>query len=229
MQAVTEVHWSDLGYLTPDAPDCQRDVWALLGRLCSHQALAHDELALRTAEPTWAATLSEGAGRWRDLSRDLDAEAGEDARLRIADDEAVRALDGALLEVLGSGHVPALIVTGYVVLGELGLLPARLLEEIAGPHARPLAARVATCDDHHALARLFGAVEPGPSDRQDLRRMLRHLDGLLATVHGTWRQTFHVLGVDGEHLEEASRETARRAGERLGLRLTAADLAVFRV
>jgi hypothetical protein len=187
-----------------------------------------EELGLRTAEPTWAATLAESGRRAVALAGELDAEAGADALERLADDEAARALDGALLEVLGSGHVPAVIVTGYVVLGELAMQPARLLEDVAGAHARPLVARVAASDGHEALARLFGATDPSPADRESLRRMLRHLNGLLATVHGTWRQTFHVLGVDGENLEEASQHALRRASERLGLRVTAADLAVLR-
>ncbi|MHC5209216.1 MAG: hypothetical protein ACYTG2_00680 [Planctomycetota bacterium] len=226
---MAELDWRDMGYLTPDAPECQQDVWALLGRLQTHLATAFDELGLRTVEPTWAASLAETGGRSRDLARDLEAEAGADALVRLADDEAVRTLDGALAEVLGSGHVPAVIVTGYVVLGELGMLPARLLEDLAGPYARPLAARVAASDGHAVLARLFGASEPAPADRENLRRMLRHLDGQLATVHATWRQTFHVLGLDGENLEEGARECYREAAGRLGLKVTAADLAVFRV
>jgi hypothetical protein len=228
MRNVADLDWRDMGFLTPDAPECQQDVWALLGRLQAQLALALDELGLRTAEPTWAANLAETGARARALARDLDAEAGPAALARLADDEAVAAFDGALVEVLCSGHVPAVIVTGFVVLGELGMLPARLLEDVAGPHARPLAARVAGSDGHTALARLYGALEPKAPERENLRRMLRHLDGLLATVHATWRQTFHVLGVDGEHLEDASRQAYRAAAERLGLKVTAADLAVFR-
>jgi hypothetical protein len=228
MRGVADLDWRDMGFLTPDAPECQQDVWALLGRCQALLATALDELGLRTAEPTWAASLGDAAQRARDLARELDAQAGASALARLADDESVRALDGALAEVLASGHVPALIVTGYVVLGELGMLPARLLEDVAGPHARPLAARAAGSDTHALLARLFGAAEAAPAERSNLRRMLRHLNGLLATVYATWRQTFHVLGVDGEHLEEAARASYREAAERLGLEATAADLAVFR-
>ena len=77
---MTQPHWKDLGFLTPDAPECQRDVWALLARLQGHLALALEELAVRTAEPTWQATLSEEASRAAALRALLDSEAGTDAQ-----------------------------------------------------------------------------------------------------------------------------------------------------
>jgi hypothetical protein len=226
---VTPLDWKLLGYLTPDAPECQRDVWALAARLHGQLGDTLADLALRTAEPTWAATLQDLAGRARELRDALAAEAGPEAAIRLADDEAAAALDGSLGEVLASGHVPSLVVTGYVVLGELSVLPARLLADVAGPHARLLCARIAGAELHRPLARLFAATDPGPRDRESLRRMLRHLDGQLFAVYATWRQTFHVLGVDGEVLEEEAALTARAALETLGLKCTAADLAVFRV
>jgi len=228
MRRVTPLDWKDLGYLTPDAPDCQRDVWALLARLQGHLGDALADLALRTAEPTWAATLEDQAGRARALRDVLAAEAGPDAQLRLADDDAAIELEGSLGEVLNSGHVPSLVVTGYAVLGELGTLPARLLEDVAGAHARPLCARLVAAETHRPLARLFGATDPTPHDRENLRRLLRHLNGQLFTLYATWRQTFHVLGVDGEALEEEAARTARAASVELGLKVTAADLAVFR-
>jgi hypothetical protein len=225
---VTAPHWKDLGFLTPDAPECQQDVWALMGRTQTQLAAALDELALRTAEPTWAASLADLAGRARTLGRDLLQEAGEPAQERLASDEAMIEFEGPLEEVLGSGHVPSLIVTAYAVLGELGTLPARLLEDLAGVYSRPICARILATDSHRSLARLFLATDPAPQDRDNLRRLLRHLNGRLFVVYATWRQTFHVLGVDGESLEEESRNTARVAAEALGLKVTAADLAVFR-
>lgn len=224
---MTAPHWKDLGFLTPDAPECQQDVWALLGRVQEHLAAALDELALRTAEPTWAASLAELAGRARTLGADLLQEAGAAAVERLHADEAVLDFEGPLAEVLGSGHVPSLIVTAYAVLGELGALPARLLEDMAGVYARPICARILATDSHRSLARLFLATDPAPQDRENLRRMLRHLNGRLFTVYATWRQTFHVLGVDGEWMQEESRTTARAAAEALGLKVTGADLAVF--
>ncbi|HTE04828.1 MAG TPA: hypothetical protein VK824_01435, partial [Planctomycetota bacterium] len=112
---MTPLDWRDLGYLTPDAPECQRDVWALLARLQRQLGEALTDLALRTAEPTWAATLEEHGARARALRDALAAEAGPEAAARLADDEAASALDGSLGEVLASGHVPSLIVTGYAV------------------------------------------------------------------------------------------------------------------
>jgi hypothetical protein len=228
MRGVLPPDWKDLGYLTPDAPECQRDVWALLARLQGHLGAALAELALRTAEPTWAAALADQGERARVLRDDLQREAGEAARQRLADDDAALALEGALDEVLASGHVPSLIVTGYAVLGELGTLPARLLEEVAGTHARLLCARVVAAETHRPLARLFGATDPSPQDRENLRRMLRHLNAQLSALYATWRQTFHVLGVDGEVLEEEAARTGRAAAEALGLKFTQADLAAFK-
>ena len=221
-------HWKDLGFLTPDAPECQRDVWALLARQQAHLASALEELALRTAEPTWSATLRDGALRAVELGELLAAEAGEPARERVAADDAVAEFESSLGEVLASGHVPSLLAGGYSTLGELSVLPARLLAEVAGPHARPIAARVADAGTHLPLGRLFGMLHAGPTDLEGLRRMLRHLNGRLFTVYATWRQTFHVLGVDGEWVQEEARTTARSAAHVLGLKVTAADLAVFR-
>jgi len=228
MRRVTNLDWKKLGYLTPDAPECQHDVWALTARLHGQLGDSLAELALSTAEPTWAAALGEQAARARALRDALAEEAGPHAAIRLADDEAASALDGSLGEVLASGHVPSLIVTGYAVLGELAVLPARLLADVAGPNARLLCARVVSAETHRPLARLFGATDPSPQDRENLRRMLRHLNGQLFGVYATWRQTFHVLGVDGEVLEEDAALTARAASEALGLKVTAADLAVFR-
>lgn len=223
-----EPRWTDLGFLTPDAPECQRDVWALLGRLSGHLALALEELAVRTAEPTWEAVLREHAERARSLRQGLEAEAGAAALERLAADEALAAFEEPLSEVLASGHAPSLIATGYATLGELSALPARLIEEVAGPHARPLAGRAAAARAHEPLGRLFGMLHATPADLENLRRMLRHLDGRLFTVYATWRQTFHVLGVDGEWFEEEAAATGRAARHALGLKVTATDLAVFR-
>jgi hypothetical protein len=222
-------HWQDLGFLTPDAPECQRDVWALLHRVQGHLATAVEELALRTAEPSWAAVLRDAATRARELSDVLAEEAGEAARERVAADEALGEFEGFLGEVLASGHVPSLIVTGHAVLGELGTLPARLIEEVAGPWARPLCARVAASEAHRPLGRLFGVLQPTPLDLEHLRRLVRHLNGQLFMVYATWRQSFHVLGVDGEWMAEEAVALARAAAQELGLKVTRADLAVFRV
>ena len=43
-------------------------------------------------------------------------------------------------------------------------------------------------------------------------------------IYATWRQTFHVLGVDGEWLQEEAATTARAARHTLGLKVTAKDL-----
>lgn len=221
-------HWRDLGYLTPDAPEAQADVWALAARLQGHLATALDELKIRTAEPSWAAVLGDAAESARQLQQALLEAAGAGAVERLAHDEALIEFEGSLDEVLHSGHVPALIVTGSVVLGELALLPARLLQDTAGPHARPLAARLAASESHRPLARLFAATNPSPTELENLRRMLRHLDALLYSIYATWRQTFHVLGVDGELLDDEARSTAKAAATALGLKITSADLSVFR-
>jgi hypothetical protein len=229
MQAMVNLDWRALGYLTPDAPECQRDVWALLGRLLRHLARIDEDLALRSAEPTWAATLRDGAGRANDLAAQLEQEAGPEALERLAEDEALAEFEASLEQVLTSDHVPSMIVTGHVVLGELVRLPARLLEEVAGPNARLLAARLSDCEAHRPLARLFRATDPSTAEANQLRRLLRHLNGQLYVVYATWRQTFHVLGVDGEWMEEEARTTVRAALEALGLKVGPADLAVFRV
>jgi hypothetical protein len=217
-------HWRDLGFLTPDAPECQRDTWALLARLQGHLSLALDELAVRTAEPTWEATLREHGARAAALRELLAAEAGKEALERLAADEALGEFEEPLSEVLASGHVPSLIATGYATLGELGVLPARLLADVAGPYARPIAARVVASEAHRPLGRLFGMLQPTPADAEALRRLLRHLDARLFGVYATWRQTFHVLGVDGEWLQEEAAVVARAARHTLGLKVTAKDL-----
>lgn len=228
MAPMPKPSWQDLGFLTPDAPECQRDVWALLARLSGHLATALDELAVRTAEPTWEATLRELAARAVALREALDGEAGDAARERLAADEALADFESPLAEVLASGHVPSLIATGYATLGELSVLPARLLADVAGPHARPLALRAASAEAHVPLGRLFGMLDAAPAELETLRRLLRHLDGRLFTVYATWRQTFHVLGVDGEWLQEEAAAAARAARHQLGLKVTGRDLEVFR-
>lgn len=225
---MSQPHWKDLGFLTPDAPDCQRDVWALLARLQGHLAQAIEELAQRTAEPTWEATLREHAARAAALRTLLDAEAGSPALQRLAADEALAELEEPLGEVLASGHVPSLIATGYATLGELGTLPARLVADVAGPYARPIAERVAASEAHRPLGRLFGMLQPTAAEQDALRRLLRHLDARLFAVYATWRQTFHVLGVDGEVLEDEARSIVRAARETLGMKATPKDLAALR-
>lgn len=227
MQPMSERSWQHLGHLTPDTPECQRDVWALLGLLRQRLADVHDEIALRTAEPTWAASLSDAAGRARALADHLGEEAGQDARERLAADDLVLTLDASLGEILTSDHVPSLLATGFAVLGELGAVPARLLDEVAGSHARLLAGRVADCSDHGTLARLLSMAEPSKSVNSNLRRLLRHLNGELFTVYRSWRQTFHALGVDGEWVDERSSDAAAAAAGALGLPFTAADRRPF--
>ena len=221
-------HWKQLGFLTPDAPGCQQDVWGLqaLLRLRLGDALAM--LAQATAEPTWGDALGQESRRAAELAGELDELAGEPGRVAVADDELVRDLDGALCEVVASGHVPSLLATGYAVLGELAVVPVALLDDVAGTHVKLTTARVLTAEHHRILGRLIGIVQLGPTERSQLRRLLRHLHELLATVHLGWRQTFHTLGVDGERLTESSRHSARQSLEHLGLKPTRADLAVFR-
>jgi len=55
-----------------------------------------------------------------------------------------------------------------------------------------------------------------------------NLNGQLFAVYATWRQSFHVLGVDGEWMAEEARSTGRAAAHALGLKVTSADLAAFR-
>ncbi len=222
-------NWKDLGFLTPDAPECQRDVWALFARLQQHLAMALEELALRTAEPTWGATLRDQAARAAELRGLLDAEAGDAARERLASDEMLAEFESPLTEVLASGHVPSLIAAGYATLGELVAAPARLLADVAGPWARPIAGRLADSEAHRPLGRLFGMLDATDADRENLRRLLRHLDARLFLVYATWRQTFHVLGVDGELLQDEAAAAARAARHVLGLKVTAQDMAGFRV
>lgn len=220
--------WRQLGFLNPDALECQQDVWALQALLRRAQADVLAGLASRTAEPTWSATLEEGAGKARETAETMRAEAGEPARERVADDDLVRAFEASLDEVLASEHVPALVTTGYAVLGELGALPVQLLEEVAGPYSRPLCGRLLAEDDHRVLGRLFPITQPSARDKESLRRMLRHLNQGLFAVYQGWRQTFHALGVDGEHLAEAAVTTVREALVTLEMPSTNADVRFLR-
>jgi hypothetical protein len=224
---MSEPDWRRMGFLTPDAPECLREVWALQALLQQRLADAFSALALRTAEPTWQAALDEAAGRCTELISELSDEAGEAARLSVADDDVVREFDGAASEVLASGHVPSLIATGYAVVGELALVPIQLLEEVSGPFGRVLCGRILSAEQHRVLGRLAGIVQLDASTADGLRRLLRHLDGGLYGVYQAWRQTFHVLGVDGEDVSRLSRETAERAYGTLGLEAKRSDLGVF--
>jgi len=216
--------WRQLGFLTPDALESQLDVWALSARL--RQALADvlSDLGARTAEPSWGATLTTGAERARALAGTLVEQAGADAVVRVGEDALVRAFDDSLGEVLSSEHVPALIATGYAVLGEFGTLPARLLEDVAGPHSRPLYARLLAEDDFRVLGRLLPVTQPPPREQEGLRRMLRHLHERLFAIYQGWRQTLHTLGVDGEVLAEQAASTVRTALQTLELQVGAADV-----
>ena len=82
--------WRQLGFLNPDALECQQDVWALQARWRTSLADVLADLSARTAEPTWGASLEEGAHRARELAGDLREEAGEEAGVRVDDDVVVR-------------------------------------------------------------------------------------------------------------------------------------------
>lgn len=220
-------HWRNLGFLTPDAFEAQQDVWALHALLRERLADVLGALAAATAEPTWAASLGHAAQQAVLLRTALLDATHADALQRVADDDLVRAFDGAVTEVAVSGHVPSLIVTGFAVLGELGTLPLRLLHEVAGPHARILCGRVADSDEHRLLGRLFGIVHPTPTDAAALRRLLRYLNGQLGDVYRAWRQTFHCLGVDAEALLDEARDTVRKCHHVLGLPFSAHDARAF--
>lgn len=224
---MSKIDWQRLGFLTPDAPACQAEVWALQAMLQRHLADSLSGLALKTAEPSWEATLSEAAGRARALADELTAEAGETSTLTVADDELAREFDGAVAEVLASGHTPSLLATGYAVLGELGRVPMLLLEEVAGPYSRILCGKLVSSEEHRVLGRLAGIVPLDKAARSGLRRLLRHLNGSLFGVYESWRQTFHVLGVDGEDVVRLSRETAGAAYDTLGLTAKRNDLSLF--
>lgn len=220
--------WRQLGFLTPDAMESQQDVWALQARWRAALGDLMTDLAGRTAEPSWGASLQDAGDRAHALAADLHEEAGEDARIRVGDDEIVREFEATLGEILTSGHVPSLVATGYVVLGELAPLPVRLQDEVAGPHARLLTGRVVGDESHRILGRLLPVMQPTPRDKESLRRLLRHLYGGLGTVYSSWRQTFHTLGVDGETLEEECAQTVRKAHTTLEFKLTSADVKMFR-
>ncbi len=219
--------WKHFGHLTPDAPDCQGDVWALLGRGHGHLAEVLEEIGSRTAEPSWAAIFRDGAERSLEVGRVLAEEAGAAALERVSSDDLLGEFELSLSEVSGSGHVPSLIAVGYAVLGELGRVPARLLEDVAGPHARLLLGQVAGFEGHRPLCRILRAADPAPRDLENLRRLTRHLNGQLFEVYRSWRQTFHTLGVDGECMDESCAATAREAAQALGLKVTRADQRVF--
>ena len=223
---MTPPDWRRQGHLTPDAPEAQRELWALGARLRGHLALTLSELSQRSAEPSWSASLTEGAERARELSLALSEEAGEEARLVVADDPVYGEFEQALEEVLGSGHVPSLVVTGYAVLGELARAPFVLLDEVAGPHAGLLCGRLLSCQEHHVLGRLAPILH---LDDASCRRLLRHLNTGLHQTFRSWSQTLHTLGVDGELLVDQSRDAASRALGELGLEASRADLKVFTV
>jgi hypothetical protein len=224
---MSQIDWQRLGFLTPDAPESLREVWALQAMLHRHLADCLDGLALQTAEPTWQATLDEGAGRTRELVAELAAEAGELGTLTVSDDELIQQFDGAVGEVVASGHVPSLLVTGYAVLGELSRAPMQLLEEVAGPYGKLLCGKVVAAEHHRVLGRLAGIVPLDDKAKNGLRRLLRHLNGILYSIYQAWRQTFHVLGVDGEDVVKQCRESVAEAYKALGLKASRSDLAIF--
>jgi len=219
--------WQRLGFLTPDAPESLREVWALQAMLHRHLADALGGLALQTAEPTWEAALNEGARRTRALVAELTAEAGDVAIVTVDDDDLAREFDGAVSEVLASGHVPSLLVTGYAVLGELARVPVQLLEQVAGPYGKLLCGKLVGAEEHRVLGRLAGIVQLDDKDKNGLRRLLRHLNGILYSIYQSWRQTLHVLGVDGEDVMSQCRETVEKAYTTLGLTARRSDLALF--
>jgi hypothetical protein len=225
---MTSPDWRQLGFLTPDAMECQLDVWALQARLRKALGDVLSDLAARTAEPSWAASLEQAGQRAHQLAADLLGEAHEEACLRIDDDEIVREFDGMLGEITCSGHVPSLATAGFAVLGELGPLPVRLLHDIAGPHAHLISGRILSEDSHLILGRLLPVMQPSPRDKDNLRRLLRHLYTGLFAVFASWRQTFHTLGIDGENLAEECAETVRRAHATMEFKATAADTKMFR-
>lgn len=220
--------WRQLGFLTPDAMESQQDVWALQARWRTALGDVMTDLAARTAEPTWGASLLEAGERAHQLAADLGEEAGENARIRVEDDEIVREFEATLGEVVTSGHVPSLVTTGYAVLGELVPLPIRLLDEVAGPHARLLSGRIVGDESHRILGRLLPVMHVAPRDKESLRRLLRHLYTGLESVYGSWRQTFHTLGIDGETLAEECAQTVRKAHTTLEFKVTSADVKMFR-
>lgn len=219
--------WRRLGHLTPDIPECQQDLWALMAWIQRRLGDALDEVAQRTAEPSWAGAFGDGRDRSLALAVELADEAGDAAIARVADDEQLGSFDAAVGEVIGSAHLPSIIAMGHVTLGELGAVPARLLVDVAGPHGRLLAGRAAEHDTHRPFARVLEITHPTDRDRDNLRRMLRHLNGELFGVYQSWRQTFHTLGIDGEWVDERSAAAVRAALEDLALKVTRTDLRMF--
>ena len=224
---MTPADWKRQGHLTPDIPDLQKEAWALLATQQQRLAVVLEELAIRTAEPTWAATLRDGAGRSLDTAEALIEEAGPAALDALGSDELLGEFLSFQGEVETSGHVPSLIVCGYAVLGELGAVPGRLLEEVAGPHGKLIAARFTACESHRPLKGLLHAADPSPMDLERLRKLVRHCNGLLFGVYRSWRQTFHTLGVDGEWIDEQCHDAARTAHHDLGMKWSRTDARVF--
>ena len=217
--------WQKLGFLTPDAFTAQRELWALHARLSRPSAEVFAALAERSAEPSWSASLLDAAERQTRLAETLLDEAGSDARVACDDDSLLAEVLSVCDEVLASGHVPSLLVTGAGPLGAYPRVVFELLGEVAGEHAGALCRRVLEHDDHALLARLFGMSPPSPADQDALRRLLRHLHGKLAEVYGARRQELHCLGVDGEVFAERALESVQATHHALGLKCTRADLA----
>lgn len=219
--------WRRLGFLTPDAYEAQQDVWALAALVRDQLGDALAALAERSAEPTWGAALADAARASRALRDALLAETGDDAPVRVGDDELVREFAAAATEVTSSGHAASIVVAGYCVLGELGAVPIRLLEDVAGPYARVMCGRVVSADEHLLLGRLFAILHPDDRELDALRRVVRHLSARLVDVYRAWRQTFHSLGVDAESLLDGARETLRKSHHALGLPFSTADARTF--
>lgn len=224
---MTAPTWRQMGFLTPDAPDAQREVWALSSLLRRRLGETLEALASQTAEPTWQRTLEEQAARALELALALGEEAGPETSQAVADDDLVRDLDGSVCEVVASGHAASLLTAGFAVLGEQAVAPIALLDDVAGPHAKALTSRMIAAEHHLILGRLASIVPFSPADATALKRMLRHLHGQLAAVNESMRQTWHTLGVDGENMSEASRDAARRSLGSLGLKVSHHDLGVF--
>ncbi|GJM21119.1 MAG: hypothetical protein DHS20C15_10340 [Planctomycetota bacterium] len=226
---MTLPNWQQLGFLNPDAYSAQRELWALHAQLLRSSAEIFAALAECSAEPSWAASLVEAGERHSALASELRLEAGEDAQISAQEDSQLSELRAVFEEVLVSGHVPSLLVTGAGPLGGYPRLVVELLGEVAGPHASALCVRMLEHSDHELLARLFAMSPPTPADQDALRRLLRHLHGKLAALFGARRQELHCLGVDGEVFSEKGAERVRELHHALGLKVTRADLAAGRL